>query len=73
MARQYKIIRIPQEANEALKLKQTAMSDVYKKLTGRTKKLPITRIVSIVSAQPIMLSDTELVTIFRGKKRRMIC
>jgi len=73
MARKYKIIRIPEEANNALVQKQIAMSGVYKRLTGKTKKLPITKIVSIVSAQPIFMNDNELVSVFRGKKRRMIC
>lgn len=75
MSKSYKIIRIPIEANDALKAKQIAMSDVYKRLTGKIGKLPITQIVTIVSKQPVFMDDQELVSIFRkGRKtRRMIC
>jgi len=70
----YKVIRIPIEANEALKLKQKSMSDVYMRLTGKQGKLPITKIVTIVSKSPIFMDDVELVNVFRkNKKRRLIC
>jgi hypothetical protein len=70
----YKVIRIPVEANEALKEKQSRMSEIYKRLTGKNKRLPITKIVTIVSKAPVFMDDTQLIQLFRkGKRARMIC
>jgi hypothetical protein len=65
----YKIIRIPVEAHEKLKEKKGRMESIFKQITGQQKRLPMTKLITTISSSPIQLGDSELVSLFRNKRR----
>jgi hypothetical protein len=72
MTKQYKNARISLEAYNSLKSKQIKMNEIYKKLTGKTKIIPMSRIITIVAKNPVTLWDDELMDVFKNKKGKQI-
>ena len=66
----YKTPRIDIETHENFKKKQKRMQDVYKQLTGKKKRIPLTKVMKLASRQPLLFSDPELMKVM-GKKRRI--
>lgn len=62
--------RIPIDVNDEFKIKQQKMSKIYTEITGKKKKIPLTRVMKVMAAQPLYLNDKELVKLF-GKRRKI--
>lgn len=70
MTNKYVNPRIDQETHKNFKIKQKKMQEVFKTITGKNRRIPLTKVMKIASAQPIFLSDQELVK-YIGKRRRI--
>lgn len=64
-------MRIDMECYNNFVIKQEKMNKIYKKITGKNKKIPLTRIIKISSKQPIYLDDNELMKIHSKKGRKI--
>jgi len=69
MAKTY-VLKIDETTRKLLELKQTKMSQVIKRITGKEKKPPFTRLIKILSQNPIYLDDRELIKL-SSKKRKL--
>jgi len=61
-------MRIPLNAHKKFEEKQERMSKIYERLTGKKKKLPLTRMIEISASQPIYLEDAKLIELFGSKR-----
>jgi len=61
MNKKFFILKIDKETRKRLEIRQDKMQNVYKQLTGKQKKIPFTKIVSLSLQNPIYLSDKDLV------------
>lgn len=68
--KKYVIMRIPKEAHKAFIIKKERMQKMYSAITGKNQKIPLTRVIKVVSKEPTWLSDKELQEAFRKKKRK---
>ena len=57
------------EAYENLKLKKTKMENLIKKITGKNKSIPMTKIITVVSGTNLRLSDGYVLKLARDKKK----
>ena len=69
MVKKYVACRIPFEAYENLKLKKTKMENLIKKITGKNKSIPMTKIITVVSGTNLRLSDGYVLKLARDKKK----
>lgn len=67
MPKGYKPMRVPIEAYKDLKKKKIKMEEVIKKTTGKSRRIPLTNIIRVVSKAPLILEDQD---VFRLTKRR---
>lgn len=65
----YVATRVPIDVYNELKRKQINMSEMYFKLTGKKKNVPLTRVLRVVTKTPIYIEDNQLVRIFRRKRK----
>lgn len=70
MAKGYAPQRFPAEAFKAFKVKQQKMEEMMKKITGKPKKIPMTKVITAVAKEPTYLSDTDLIKYFKEKRKR---
>jgi len=68
--KKYKTIDIPVTTWEKFKQTQIKMAEAFKKLTGKEKKIPLTKVMEVKAMQPTYLFDGELVSIFKKGKRK---
>jgi len=69
MVKKYVACRVPFEAYENLKLKKTKMENLIKKITGKNKSIPMTKIITVVSGTNLRLSDGYVLKLARDKKK----
>jgi len=69
--KKYKTVDIPIPTWEEFKRTQEKMAEAYKKLTGKQKNIPLTKVIEVKAKQPTFLFDGELVTLFKKGKRRI--
>ena len=69
--KKYKTIDVPLTTWEEFKKTQTNMAEAYKKLTGKKKKIPLTKVMEVKAKQPTYLFDGELVSIFKKGKIKL--
>jgi len=68
--KKYKTIDIPMQTWEEFKKSQIKMGEAYKKLTGKDKNIPLTKVIEVKAKQPTYLFDGELVGLFKkGRKK----
>jgi len=72
MNKKYVATRISKETHEALKVKQKKMMEMYKRLTGKTRNIPLTKVMNIIAKQPVYIEDVKLVKVVKKKKGRML-
>lgn len=60
MAMKYKRVRIPMIAFENIKKKQKMMEVSLKEITGKSRRIPLTKVIIAISQKPVYLFDTEL-------------
>ena len=65
----YKKVWMPLEAWKNFKFKQNKMQEEVRKLTGRQKRIPMTRIITAASIRPLFLETDELVKLSRKNWR----
>lgn len=61
-------VRVDGETYANFKKKQKKMQEVYKALTGKQKRVPLTKVLKVSSMSPIYLSDGELVKVVKKRK-----
>ena len=69
--KKYKIIRINVETHQKLIKKQEKMNSVYNKITGKHKKIPLTKVIDITATSPLYLGDDELLKTFKKRKYKI--
>ena len=68
MTTKYKQVRMPLKAYQNLIIKKIKMESDYKKLTGKNKRIPMTRLIIKLSENPIYFYDNrEFIKQFRRK------
>ena len=66
--KQYKVIRIDMEAYKNFTDKQEKMNKIYKRITGKTKRIPMVKVINISSASPIFyMGENSLLKQMRKK------
>lgn len=68
----YKPVRVPCDVYKKLKERQDKMSNDYFRLTGKKKKIPLTRVLKLSVYNPINLFQMELIKEFKKSKARGI-
>jgi len=71
MSKKYKTVDLPIKAWEEFKKTQVKMAEAYKSLTGKKKKIPLTKVIEVKAKQPTYLFDSELVSIFKKGKMKI--
>jgi len=67
--KQYKVIRIDMETYKNFIDKQTKVNGTMKGLTGKVKNIPLTKVIKLSSASPILyLGNRALIKSLKGKK-----
>jgi len=69
--KKYKKLDVPLTAWEEYKKSQKKMTEAYKKITGKEKKIPLTKVIEIKAKQPTYLFDSELIKVFKKGKRKI--
>lgn len=67
--KQYVQCRIPIEAYNNFHSKKIKMEDLIKKITGKSKSIPMTKIITVVSGSNIRLSDGYVLKLSRKDKK----
>ena len=65
--RKYKVIRIKTETHQKLMKKQQKMNNVYKKITGKNKNIPLMKVIDITASNPLYLGDEDLIKKFKNR------
>lgn len=68
MSKGYKPIRFPLEAYKNLVDKQVKMEEIASKLIGKKINIPLTRIIMIMSRNPLVIDDKSLIALVKKKK-----
>ena len=68
MSKNYKPIRFPIEAYNNLLDKQKKMSEEASRLLGKQIKIPFTKIITIMSRNPLFLDDKSLIALIKKRK-----
>jgi hypothetical protein len=66
----YKKINLPVFAIENFKMKQKKMEQTIKEITGKSRKVPLTKVITAVSSKPLWLEDKELKNMTKWRKFR---
>ena len=66
--KQYVQCRIPMEAYNNFKNKKTKMEILIKKITGKNRSIPLTKIITVVSGSNIRLSDGYVLKLSKRNK-----
>lgn len=67
--KKYKIMRIPISAYNNLQTKKQEMEKTIKDISGKERSVPMTRVIRVISAKKVYLSDAEVYKLGRKKKR----
>lgn len=67
----YKKVNMPIIAYNNLKIKQERMSNNIFKITGKRKVIPLTKVMIVVSKEPVWLDDKEIVSLVKKNGRRI--
>lgn len=65
--------RFPIEAHKDCKRKQEKLEKRYSQITGKKKRIPMTRVIRIIAEQPLYLDDRDILKMFGKKKVKKIC
>jgi hypothetical protein len=71
MAKKYIAVRVSLEAYKSFKIKQKNMNEMYRKITGKKKAIPLTKVINVSSKEPIFINDRELIKIFKNGGRKI--
>jgi len=71
MSEKYKTVDMPIGAWENFKKTQEKMNEAFKKMTGKEKNIPLTKVMKIKAEQPTYLFDSEIVRIFKKGKQKL--
>jgi len=67
--KEYKVIRIDMETYKNFLDKQTKVNGTMKGLTGKSKNIPLTKVIKLSSASPILyMGNKALVKSLKGNK-----
>lgn len=69
--KKYKKMDIPLTAYEEFVRTQKNMIEAHKKITGKSKKVPLTKVIEIKAKQPTYLFNGELIKIFKKGKHKI--
>lgn len=67
MAMQYRKVNVPIIVIQNLKKKQIQMQQVVKDITGKDRRIPLTKVMVAVSQKPIYLMDHEIKLLTKKK------
>jgi hypothetical protein len=66
----YYKIKIPEYALNNLKQKQIKMQNTLKDITGKNKKIPMTKIITMISIKPLWIDDKELKNMSKWRRHK---
>ena len=67
--KQYKVIRIDMETYKNFIDKQQKVNGTMKGITGKNKNIPLTKVIKLSSASPILyMGNNALIKSLKGKK-----
>jgi len=66
----YKKFNMPIEAYDNFKRKQTRMNLELKNLLGRSRNIPLTRLVTAVSQKMVTIDDKELISLANHRRKK---
>jgi len=71
MSKHYQPVRFPIEAYNNLLRKQTKMNEDASKLLGKQVKIPFTKIITIMSRNPLFLDERSLIALIKKRKGKV--
>lgn len=72
MTKKYIQVRVPKEAYDNLRIKQDRMQRTASEITGKSIKIPITKVLNTILARPFNLEDETLVKMSRRRGKRKV-
>ena len=67
----YKKFNMPPEAYDLLRGKQVKMDTELRNITGKTRKIPMTTLITSILRKPIWFDNNELIGLTKRKRIRM--